>query len=121
MEELLGFFEILINLQGSKTNEAVLNDPEVIEWMASMKDDGRRTIPIFGQTEIVSLLKTLIDVSAGKEIMPRHKIPGHELRLDRKIAKTHSSIEKAQERAKKRTESARKRAERDRIASLQSS
>ena len=121
MEELFEFFDTLVNWQGSKTNEAVLEDPEVIEHMASMKDDGRRTTPIFGQTEIVSLLKTLIDVTAGKEVMPRHKIPGLELRLDRKIAKTHSSIEKAQERARKRTEAARKRSERDRLAALQSS
>lgn len=121
MEELLGFFEILINMQGSKLNEAVLHDPEVIEWMASMKDDGRRTVPIHGQTEIVSLLKTLIDVSAGKEIMSRHKIPGHELRLDRKIAKTHSSVEKAQERAKKRKAAQAKRDERDRLRALESS
>ena len=121
MEELLGFFDTLMNIVGSKTNEAVLEDPETIEWMASTKDDGRRTVPIHGQTEIVSLLKTLIDVTAGKEVMPRHKIPGHELRLDRKIAKTHSSIAKAQERAKKRTEAARKRSERERLASLKSS
>lgn len=83
--------------------------------MASMKDDGRRTVPIHGQTEIVSLLKTLIDVTAQKEIMPRHKIPGHELRQNRHIAKTNSSVAKAQERARKRTEAQRKRGERDRI------
>jgi hypothetical protein len=121
MEELLEFFEILINTQGTKLNEAVLNDPEVIEWMASIKDDRRRTVPIYGQTEIVSLLKTLIDVTAGDDIMPRHKIPGHELRLNRHVAKTNSSIEKAQERSRKYEEATRKREERDRLAALKTS
>lgn len=121
MEELFGFFDALINIQGTKLNEAVLNDPEVIEWMASIKDDRRRTVPIYGQTEIVSLLKTLIDVTAGDDIMPRHKIPGHELRLNRHVAKTTSSVAKAQERDRKRVEATRKREERDRLAALNSS
>lgn len=111
---MLGFFDILINIQGTKLNEAVLHDPEVIEWMATIKDNGRRTVPIHGQTELISLLKTLIDVTARKEIMPRHKIPGHELRTNRHIAKTNSSVAKAQERA-------RIRAERERLRQQESS
>lgn len=104
MGELLGFFNTLMNIQGSKTNEAVLQDPETIEWMASQKGDSDSGVPIFGNTEIVSLLKTLIEVQAGKELYPRPKIPGLELRKRRKIAKTKSSIEKAQERARLRRE-----------------
>lgn len=105
MDELLRFFDVLMNIQGSKTNEAVLEDPITIEWMASRKDrdDVHRT-PIFGHTETIALLKTLVDIGAQKEITSRPKIPGLELRLKRKIAKTNSSIEKAQERDRKRRE-----------------
>lgn len=112
MGELLGFFNTLMNIQGTKTNEAVLNDPETIEWMASGsdKDDGK--IPIFGHTEIVSLLKSLIEVQTGKEL-PRPVIPGLELRIQRKIKRTHSAVAKAQERARK----SRERLERKRIQS----
>jgi len=104
MEELLGFFDTLMNIAGSKTNEAVLEDPETIEWMASRKDDDSRKTPIFGQTETISLLKTLIDVQAGESVMPRAKIPGLELRQKRQFAQTKSSVAKAQERDRKRRE-----------------
>lgn len=104
MEELLGFFDILMNVRGSKTNEAVLEDPETVEQMAAQKEPARRKTPLFGYTEIHDLLQTLIEVQAGQEIFPRPKIPGQELRLKRHISKTLSSVEKAQERSRKRRE-----------------
>jgi hypothetical protein len=104
MGELLGFFDVLMNIPGSKTYEAVLENPDTIEWMAAQKDSGSRKVPLFGHTEIVSLLKTLIDVTAGQETMSRPKIPGHELRTQRKIKKTNNSVAQAQERARKRDE-----------------
>lgn len=92
-----------MNISGSKTNEAVLEDPETIEWMGSRKssDDGPRKTPIFGHTEEISLLKTQIELKIGKSL-PRPVIPGLELRLQRKIIKTHNAVEAAQKRARDR-------------------
>lgn len=101
-----------MNIAGTLTNEAVLEDPETIQYMASRKasDDGPTKVRIFGHTEIVSLLKTLIEVKVGKEL-PRPKIPGLELRLKRAIAKTNSLVLAAQARSKARNAKKRKRAE----------
>lgn len=105
MDELLNFFDVLMNMSGTKTNEAVLEDPETIEYMGSRsdKDDGPRKVPIFGHTETISLLKTLIELKCGKEL-PRPTIPGLELRLQRKISATNSGVAAAQERSRIRKE-----------------
>lgn len=110
MEELLGFFNTLMNIAGTMTNEAVLEDPETIEYMGSRQaaDDGPSKVRIFGHTETVSLLKTLIEVKVGKEL-PRPKIPGLELRLSRRIAKTNRAVSAAQDRSKARAEKRRQR------------
>lgn len=108
MSELLLFFDTLMNITGSMTNEAVLEDPQTIEWMGSRKesDDGPGKVRIYGHTETISLLKTLVEVKVGKSL-PRPVIPGLELRLNKKIAKTHSSVEAAQKRnARRRAEAA---------------
>lgn len=115
VEELLGFFDTLMNLPGTMTNEAVLTDPETIEFMGSSKDsdDGPRRPRIFGHTETISLLKSLIEVKVGKSL-PRPVIPGLELRTQRKIQKTLSAVEQAQLRAKAKRE--RLQARRDKAA-----
>lgn len=102
-----------MNMPGTKTNEAVLLDPETIEHMGSTtdRDDGPSRPPIFGHTEIVSLLKTLIELQTGKS-MPRPEIPGHTLRLQRKIRKTHNAVAEAQARNRlKRERLERKRSQ----------
>jgi hypothetical protein len=100
---LLDFFNTLMNISGTMTNEAVLEDPETIEYMASRteRDDGPPKVRIFGHTEQISLLKTLVEVKIGKEL-PRPKIPGLELRLKKKIARTNNAVALAQARARKR-------------------
>lgn len=93
------------------TNEAVLLDPETIEWMGSRKDsdDGPSRPRIFGHTETISLLKSLIEVKVGKSL-PRPVIPGLELRTQKKIIKTLNAVEQAQERAKRKREEKLQRA-----------
>ncbi|MBB5167203.1 hypothetical protein HNP02_007192 [Mycobacterium sp. AZCC_0083] len=99
-----------MNIPGSLTNEAVLTDPETIEWMGSRKDsdDGPRRPRIFGHTETISLLKTLIELQIGKQL-PRPIIPGLELRTQRKIIKTVSAVEAAQKRSQRNRERAEQR------------
>lgn len=97
MTELLGFFDTLMNLEGSKTNEAVLHDPETIEWMAKQPEQRSYKPPIFGHTKEVNLMMMAIEVQTGKS-MPRPVIPGLELRTKRKIIKTKVSVAQAQER-----------------------
>ncbi|WP_099021269.1 hypothetical protein [Mycolicibacterium palauense] len=99
VEELLGFFGVLMNMPGTMTNEAVLCDPETIEWMGSRTrdDDGPSRPRIFGHTEEISLLKTLIEVKVGKSL-PRPVIPGLELRKQRSRKRTLSAVERAQAR-----------------------
>jgi hypothetical protein len=103
IEELLEFFSTLMNIAGTMTNEAVLEDPETIEWMGSQtgSDDGPQGVRIFGHTEEISLLKTLVEVKIGKSL-PRPKIKGLELRAQRKIQKTLSAVEIAKERSRRK-------------------
>lgn len=114
IEELLFFFDTLMNIGGTMTNEAVLEDPETIEYMGNQsdKDDGPRKVRLFGHTEEISLLKTLIELKIGKEL-PRPKIPGLELRLQKKITKTNDAVAAAQERARKTQLRKEKRAQRE--------
>lgn len=95
--ELLDFFDRLINIEGSATNEAVLEDPETIEWMAKQPDKGSHRPSIFGHTREVNLMMMAIEVHTGKQ-MKRPVIPGLELRTKRKILKTKDSVARAQER-----------------------
>ncbi|WP_081347045.1 hypothetical protein [Mycobacteroides chelonae] len=94
-----------MNIQGTLTNEAVLNDPETIEWMGSRKDsdDGPTRVRIFGHTEDIAWLKRLVEVQIGKSL-PSPVIPGLELRLQRKLIKTQNAVERAQQRNRERTQ-----------------
>lgn len=118
MEELLGFFETLMNLEGSLTNEAVHLDPETIELLGSRRDtdDDPRRVRLFGFTKEISLLQTQVEVAIGKSL-PRPKIPGLELRVQRNIARTNNAVSRAQERAAAR----KARALRERNARLNAS
>lgn len=99
LTELLGFFDRLINIEGSATNEAILLDPETIEWMANQPADRGRYRPrIFGHTREVSLMMMQIEVATGKP-MARPIIPGLKLRTDRKVNKTKSAVQAALDRA----------------------
>ena len=97
------------------TNEAVLDDPQTIEWMGSRKasDDGPRIVRIFGHTESISLLKTLIEVETGVA-QPRPVIKGLKLREERAIARTNSAVDRALERSRAKLERERLKAERHR-------
>lgn len=91
-------------------NEAVLEHPETIAWMGNRSDDddGPFKERIFGHTKAVSLLKTQIELVTGKP-MARPVIPGIELRLQKKIRKTHSAVDAAQRlNARKAERAARK-------------
>ncbi|SKY04006.1 Uncharacterised protein [Mycobacteroides abscessus subsp. massiliense] len=94
-----------MNIQGTLTNEAVLNDPETIEWMGSRKDsdDGPNKVRIFGHTEDIAWLKRLVEVQIGKSL-PGPVIQGLELRLQRKLIKTKNAVERAQQRNRERTQ-----------------
>ena len=95
----MGFFDRLMNIEGSAVNEAVLLDPETVQWMASQ--DAERGVfrpPIFGHTKAISLMMTQIEVATGKP-MKRPLIPGMELRTKRKVNKTKDAVAAALERS----------------------
>ena len=84
-----------MNIEGSATNEAVLLDPETVQWMASQPADRGVYRPrIFGHTREVSLLMMQVEVATGKP-MKRPTVPGLKLRTDRKISKTKDAISAA--------------------------
>lgn len=104
MQELLWFFDRFMNIEGTATNEAVLLDPETIEWLANQRDEAPKPPPIFGHTQDINLMKMGIEASAGKSLFKRPVIPGLELRTQRKIIKTRNSVAAAQERNRKKKE-----------------
>lgn len=94
-----------MNIEGSATNEAVLLDPETIEWMSQQPADrGLFRPPIFGHTKAISLMMTQIEVATGKPLK-RPLIPGLELRTQKAIVKTKDAIAAAQERARQKQSS----------------
>ena len=99
----MGFFDRLINIQGTAVNEAVLEDPETIEWMASRthRDDGPIRPRIFGHTRQIDLLMAAIEVHTGKP-MKRPLIKGLQLRVQRNVIKTKDAVAEAQERNRKK-------------------
>jgi len=102
----MGFFDRLMNIEGSATNEAVLLDPETVEWMSRQPPDRGAYRPrIFGHTREVSLMMMQIEVATGKP-MKRPLIPGLELRTSRTIIKTKDAIAAAQKRSRDKLKSA---------------
>lgn len=99
--ELLEFFDRLVNIQGSAVNEAVLEDPETIEWMAKQPEPRSHRPPIFGHTKEVNLMMMAIEVQTGKS-MKRPVIPGTELRIQRNIIRTKDAVAAAQELNRKK-------------------
>lgn len=91
-----------MNMKGTAVYAAVLEDPETIEWMASMSDSQKSRPPIFGHTEERELMMTAIEIQVGKKIFPRPVIKGLELRLQRKVIKTKDAVALAQERNRKK-------------------
>lgn len=95
-----------MNIEGSATNEAVLLDPETVEFMSQQPADRGQYRPrIFGHTREVNLMMMQIEVQTGKA-MKRPYIPGLELRTQKVISKTKNAIAAAQERARKKLETA---------------
>lgn len=100
-EELLGFFDRLMNIKGTAVNEAVLEDPETIEWMASGSDRADRDsyrARLFGHTEERDLMMTGIEAQVGKKIFRRPIIKGLQVRTQRKVIKTKDAVAAAQQR-----------------------
>ena len=88
-------------------NEAVLLDPETIEWMASQPDARGSGRPrIFGHTREVNLMMMQIEVATGSP-MKRPVIPGLELRKQRNIRRTKDAVAAAMERNRKRQQDRR--------------
>lgn len=93
----------MVNIKGTAVYEAVLEDPETIEWMASMSDSRAKTRPpIFGHTEERELMMTGIEAQVGKKLFPRPLIKGLELRTQRKVIKTKDAVALAQERNRRK-------------------
>jgi hypothetical protein len=105
LPELLSFFDRLVSIEGSAINEAVLEDPETIEWMALQPDERHYRPPIFGHTKEINLMMTGIEAKLGKKIFPRPLIKGLELKKQRKIIKTKDAVAAAQERNRKKKRS----------------
>lgn len=102
LSELLGFFDRLINIEGTALNEAILLDPETVEWMANQPADRGVYRPrIFGHTRQVSLMMSQIEIATGKAL-PRPVVPGLKARTERKVNKTKSVVSAALDRARQR-------------------
>lgn len=95
--QFLRFYDRLAQLEGSAVFEAQLLDPDVIEEMASMKDLPKASPPrLWGWTREYSALRDLLDQNiasrGGKKFAPRPKVPGFELRWQRKDKKLHNTV-----------------------------
>lgn len=79
-------------MPGTAVQESILNDPEVIEAMASRRSERGSGHPrLFGFTPVISALTTLIELQA-KTRMKRPLIPGLELREQKKISRLKSKL-----------------------------
>jgi len=80
----------LTEMDGSATQESVLNDPEVAEWMSRQKP-GRYRPRLWGHTKIINLIMSQIEVATGKP-MKRPDIPGEVLRQYKARNKLRSTL-----------------------------
>lgn len=97
-EQFLRFFDRLLQLEGSAVLEAYLNDPDVIEEMASAKDlpRGRKKPRIWRHTNYYGALRDICDQliisRGGKQLLPRPEIPGMKERWARKDTKLRDTV-----------------------------
>lgn len=80
----------LTEWDGSATQESVLHDPEVVEWMSHQKP-GAYKPRLWGQTRQLNLMMTQIEVASGKP-MKRADIPGDKLRQQRNVNKLKGTL-----------------------------
>lgn len=98
-EQFLRFTDRLLQLEGSAVLEAYLNDPEVIEEMANVKDRPKPSKPrLWGFTSMYSAIRDLQDQMiasrGGTKFVPRPEIPGWRERWRRKDAKLQNTVDK---------------------------
>lgn len=92
-----------MNIKGTAVNEAVLEDPETVQWMAAMPESrGSQRPSIFGHTEERDLMMTAIEAQVGKKIFSRPLIKGLQLRTQRKVIKTKDAVAAGQARNRKK-------------------
>lgn len=80
----------LTELDGTATQESVLHDPEVVQWMAKQKP-GKYVPRLWGHTKLVNLIMTQIEVATGKP-MKRPDIPGEKLRQKNNVNKLKGTL-----------------------------
>jgi hypothetical protein len=80
----------LTEIDGTATQESVLNDPEVVEWMANQKPLPYKP-RLWGHTRLVNLVMTQIEIATGKP-MRRPEIPGQKLREQHNVNKLRSTL-----------------------------
>lgn len=98
-DQFLRFFDRLLQLEGSAVLEAYLNDPEVIEEMASEKKPPARGKPrLWGFTREYAALRDLCDQliaqRGGTKFVPRPEIPGLRARWDRKDSALQNTVDR---------------------------
>ena len=95
-------------IEGSATYAALLEDPEVIEIMASQPKPKPSPPPLFRWTKEIAMQANIIDQQiatrasgSGRDpsFMPRPKIPGWEVRQKKQNSRLLDNIAKAQARA----------------------
>lgn len=96
-EQFLRFFDQLLQLEGSAVVEAYLNDPEVIEQMATSGERPRAGKPrLWGYTQMYAAVRDLCDQMiaqrGGNKFVPRPEIPGHKERWARHDKKLSGTI-----------------------------
>jgi len=88
--DFLAKVQRLTEIDGTATQESVLNDPEVVRWMAEQKPLPYKP-RLWGHTKVANLLMTQIEVATGKP-MRRPEIPGEKLRMQHKVNKLKSTL-----------------------------
>lgn len=97
-EQFLRFFDRLLSYEGSAVLDAYLNDPDVIEEMATAPDiskvKGKPRLWRYTQeyAALRDLCDQLIAQRGGKKFVPRPEIPGYKERWRRKDSRLSKTV-----------------------------
>lgn len=93
--EFVVLAQLMAEVDGSLTQESVLNDPEVIKWMAKERQRRGGAPRLWGYTKEIAMLATIVDAQIRKPVMKRPELPADIARqkeTQKKLRKTLSRI-----------------------------
>lgn len=86
--------QIMSEYDGSLTQESVLHDPDVVEWMSDQKPSGSSKPRLWGYTKEISMLATIVDAQVGKAVMKRPELPSEKLREKKNQNKLRNTLKR---------------------------